>query len=79
VFPPGEATCKTTTVGPENGAGYMLEICAAEKELQNHPRKFGGTMGDEKAMVISGFPSRPFGQLRDQVVKWQEEHVEKKV
>ncbi len=54
--PQVEPSCKTVTVCLENGACYLLEICGVDKELQNYPRKIGGTMGDEPAMVISGFP-----------------------
>lgn len=50
-----ETFSKTVSVCLKNGACYTLSICGVEKELQNNPKKFGGIMGDEKAMVISGF------------------------
>ena len=49
--------CKSADVTFQDGNGYMFDICGIERDLKYIPKGIGGFMGDEKAMVVSGFPS----------------------
>ena len=54
---PERFICKSADVTFQDGNGYMFDVCGMESELKYLPRGFNGAMGDEKAMVVSGFPA----------------------